>query len=110
MSWTIKSARQIVFRANAYVRTWVDVSDIEYHSEVEKIKKMNVTTEEKIAILKEREKDILNNVVMKKWMAVEEYAESSQDTKIDIELGDSEGSIDWAQILGVGAEEEEPVV
>ena len=104
MSWTVKAEHQIRFIYEAGMDTILTNKDLGAHPEVERIRHMEISNEEKIRLLKEKEGTILRDVVNEKFSAVSEYAEKSQASKMWSDgFGEPDSSIDWQDVLGMGA-------
>lgn len=65
----VKAAKpnDIAFDTKADLRIWVDLSDIEYDSEIQNIKKMDLPTEEKIKLAKERSLSLATDNLNRLW-------------------------------------------
>lgn len=110
MSWTLKAAREIRFSFNCSMSIWVSKKDLEAHPEVERIRHMDISNEEKLRLFKEKEQDILRDIVGQKFSAISRYSEESQSSKMDVDgFGDPDGSVDWQDVLGLWERREEEV-
>lgn len=96
----VKSAKApIIFDGDARIRIFVNDTDIRDHSKVMEIDRMEISGQEKLRILQEKEKEIINDIATEKYIAASKYAETSQGVKIDAELGAPQGTVDWNDIL-----------
>jgi len=109
MSWVKAAAGEIRYDFDGRMQIFISKKDLELHPEVERIRRMEISNEEKVRLLTEKEKDILDDVLSEKYSAVAKYAES-QGSKIDRgEYGTPEGTVDWNEVLGLW-EPSEPAV
>lgn len=104
MSWVIKSASEIRFSFQPNMNLWISLRDIENNGEVNRIKSMpEVSNEEKLRLLQEKEREIIMKVAEEKFKAISNYAQQSQSSELEVvdAIGDPEGRIDWDEVLGL---------
>lgn len=87
------------FVGSAYVRLFIDVTDIEDRPEIEAIRDMNIPLQEKLEKLDAIKDGILREVAWDKWVGISIKAERL-GAKIDFELGNPEhNNIDWESLV-----------
>lgn len=102
MSWVIKSASEVRFSFEAGMNLWVSKKDLEKHPEVNRIKAMEISNEEKLRLLAEKEREIIMDAAEEKFKAISNYAEQSQASEILVDsVGEPEGRVDWEEVLGL---------
>lgn len=91
MASLLKLAKQedIAFDANAFMRVWVDITDLEYEPEIENIKKMNIFEDEKIKLAKEFAKQIAVNKISNNDVQIKGYDDLEQTFD----------RIDWVKLI-----------
>lgn len=91
MTSLLKLAKQedIAFDATAHIRVWADITDLEYEKEVEDIKKMGVSLEEKIKLGKEFAKSIAMKNLYERILDIRELGE----------LQETYDRIDWVSLF-----------
>jgi hypothetical protein len=102
MNWikAEKSPIRFSFGANASLIIHDIDPELAFHSEVEKVRRMEIERNQKIDILKSKEQNILRDVATKRFAAIQKYAKESQHTDIKMEdVGAPEGAVEWNNIL-----------
>jgi len=97
MASLLKLAKQedIAFDANAFIRVWVDITDLEYETEIENIKKMSISEDEKIKLAKNFAKQVATNKISENDVQIKGYDDLDQTFD----------RINWAALVSSETEE-----
>lgn len=85
----LAKAEDIAFDANAFIRVWVDLTDLEYSTEIENIQKMNIAEDEKIKLAKEFARQVAIDKISTNDVQIRDYNNFEQ--KLD--------RIDWVSLV-----------